>query len=82
MDLFYNHLIVVLLSRHRLQLLSNVFYGKELVSWLVQQGISKNRPEAVTYGQNLLICRVIEHIEQEHNFYDGQLVYKFTMDEF
>ncbi|XP_072042067.1 LOW QUALITY PROTEIN: lysosomal cholesterol signaling protein-like [Amphiura filiformis] len=68
--------------RHKLQLLNNVFYGKHLVDWLVQQGLAKDRPDAVKYGQNLVICRVIEHVEQEHDFYDRQLIYRFTVDEF
>ncbi len=59
-----------------------MFYGKDLVDWLVQQGLAKDRPDAVKYGQNLVICRLVEHIEQEHNLYDGQLLYRFTVDEF
>ncbi|KAG8432464.1 hypothetical protein GDO86_016925 [Hymenochirus boettgeri] len=53
-----------------------VFYGSELVSWLVELGLAPDRGEAVVYGERLRKGGVIQHITDEYEFKDENLYYR------
>ncbi|XP_066431916.1 lysosomal cholesterol signaling protein isoform X1 [Eleutherodactylus coqui] len=53
-----------------------IFWGSDLVSWLVEVGLASDRGEAVTYGQRLLHGGVIQHITEEFEFRDENLYYR------
>ncbi len=55
-----------------------VFHGRDLVDWLLKAGLSSDRRHAQTYGRNLLIGRIIEHVTHSQHFFDGTFLYKFT----
>jgi len=55
-----------------------VFHGRDLVDWLLKAGLSSDRRHAESYGRNLLIGRIIEHLTRSQHFFDGTFLYKFT----
>jgi hypothetical protein len=57
------------------------FIGAEAVSWLVEKGIAKDRPDAVNIGCDLVRSGIIHHVCDEHHFEDGTLFYRFLSDE-
>ncbi|XP_050702655.1 LOW QUALITY PROTEIN: integral membrane protein GPR155-like [Eriocheir sinensis] len=63
--------------RWRLQNLSGVFIGKELVDWLILVGLSSDRTDAVKYGRRLLQGGVIAHLHLQHHFHDQAIFYSF-----
>lgn len=57
-----------------------VFRGYEMVDWLVNAGLAGDRKHAVFYGRHLIKARTIEHVNQEQDFHDSPLFYRFTCD--
>ncbi|XP_040295567.1 integral membrane protein GPR155 isoform X1 [Bufo bufo] len=53
-----------------------IFWGSDLVSWLVEVGLASDRGEAVKYGERLLKGGVIQHITDEFEFRDENLYYR------
>jgi len=53
------------------------FYGSELVTWLIEFGLAQTRQEAEKVGRHLLRGRVIRHVDDFIDFYDGKFVYTF-----
>ncbi|KAK2839803.1 hypothetical protein Q5P01_013543 [Channa striata] len=53
------------------------FLGCELVAWLQQVGLAQDRGEAVLYGMRLQQGGVLQHINQEYDFQDSYLYYRF-----
>ncbi|XP_028991681.1 integral membrane protein GPR155 [Betta splendens] len=53
------------------------FLGCELVEWLQQVGLALDRGEAVLYGMRLQQGGVLQHINQEYDFQDSYLYYRF-----
>lgn len=53
-----------------------IFWGSDLVSWLVEVGLAFDRGEAVKYGERLLKGGVIQHITDEYEFRDENLYYR------
>ena len=66
---------ILLLYRYRFHKFENVFTGTELVDWLLQRGLVSSREDGVNYGDILLRGQVIEHVLQEHYFYDDDYFY-------
>ncbi|KAG1692025.1 Integral membrane protein GPR155 [Nymphon striatum] len=64
-------------TRWRLRLFKSVFWGKDLVSWLVKVGLAKDRVEAINYGRALLNGRIIKHFEEKFHFQDALYFYVF-----
>jgi len=54
-----------------------VCFGSELVTWLVERGLAQTRQEAVSQGRHLLRGRVIRHVDDHLDFYDGRFLYTF-----
>ncbi|NXE58344.1 GP155 protein, partial [Calcarius ornatus] len=56
---------------------TGIFFGCDLVSWLMQVGLASDRGEAVVYGDRLLRGGVLQHITNELEFRDEYLYYRF-----
>lgn len=56
---------------------TGIFFGCDLVNWLLQVGLASDRGEAVVYGDRLLKGGVIQHITKEFEFRDEYLYYRF-----
>ncbi|NXH47775.1 GP155 protein, partial [Dicaeum eximium] len=55
-----------------------IFFGCDLVNWLMQVGLASDRGEAVVYGDRLLQGGIIQHITNEFEFRDEYLYYRFV----
>uniref|UniRef100_A0A6J0UJA0 Lysosomal cholesterol signaling protein isoform X1 n=1 Tax=Pogona vitticeps TaxID=103695 RepID=A0A6J0UJA0_9SAUR len=56
---------------------TGVFFGSDLVTWLVEVGLASDRGEAVVYGEKLVKGGIVQHIANEFEFRDEQLYYHF-----
>ncbi|XP_025907900.1 integral membrane protein GPR155 [Nothoprocta perdicaria] len=56
---------------------TGIFFGCDLVSWLLRVGLAADRGEAVAYGERLLRGGVVQHITNELEFRDEYLYYRF-----
>ncbi|KFQ94662.1 Integral membrane protein GPR155, partial [Nipponia nippon] len=56
---------------------TGIFFGCDLVNWLMQVGLASDRGEAVMYGDRLMKGGVIQHITNEFEFRDEYLYYRF-----
>ncbi|NXD63045.1 GP155 protein, partial [Eolophus roseicapillus] len=56
---------------------TDIFFGCDLVNWLMQVGLASDRGEAVVYGDRLMKGGVIQHITNEFEFRDEYLYYRF-----
>jgi len=65
--------------KHVMRTFKNCFFGKELVSWLVNQGFVDSRDDGVAVGRELLAQNFIMHVTNEHNLKDENLLYKFAL---
>ncbi|XP_065696503.1 lysosomal cholesterol signaling protein isoform X2 [Patagioenas fasciata] len=59
------------------QISTGIFFGCDLVNWLMQVGLASDRGEAVMYGDRLMKGGVIQHITNEFEFRDEYLYYRF-----
>ncbi|EDQ91073.1 uncharacterized protein MONBRDRAFT_23984 [Monosiga brevicollis MX1] len=63
--------------------LRNVFYGQDLVRWLLAQrwdGLDTEE-SAVVYGQTLVDVGIIHHAHDRAGFENGKLLYRFRQDD-
>lgn len=70
------------IENHRYRLLTYdlCFVGTEAIEWMQNlYGISK--AEAINLGQQLIDAKIIHHVTDEHDFKDGELFYRFYVDE-
>uniref|UniRef100_A0A8D0G6F5 G protein-coupled receptor 155 n=1 Tax=Sphenodon punctatus TaxID=8508 RepID=A0A8D0G6F5_SPHPU len=56
---------------------TGIFFGCDLVNWLIQVGLASDRGEAVVYGDRLVKGGVVQHITNEFEFRDDYLYYRF-----
>ncbi|NXA32908.1 GP155 protein, partial [Eudromia elegans] len=56
---------------------TGIFFGCDLVSWLLRVGLASDRGEAVVYGDRLVKGGVVQHITNEFEFRDEYLYYRF-----
>ena len=66
---------------YRLVTYHQVFEGRTLVTWLVDNEFAKNRKEAVEIGNVLFEAGVFFHVTKDHTFKDEQLFYRFVWSE-
>lgn len=67
--------------RWHLRLHYSCFIGFELTSWLLQNFRDiENREEAVELGNDLMKNGLFQHVEQRHNFRDGNYFYQIGND--
>uniref|UniRef100_A0A8C6V3V8 G protein-coupled receptor 155 n=1 Tax=Naja naja TaxID=35670 RepID=A0A8C6V3V8_NAJNA len=57
---------------------TGVFFGCDLVNWLLEVGLALDRGEAVVYGERLVKGGIIQHITNDFEFRDERLYYHFT----
>ncbi|BES87563.1 Membrane transport protein [Nesidiocoris tenuis] len=71
-----------IVKRRRLKLWDFVacFTGEDLVSWLLSQGLVKDRDEGVVYGSHLLTGRVLRHINNTQYFTDDVALFVFNIN--
>lgn len=65
------------MSRWRIKIYKKVFYGSDLVNWLIEVGLAKDRLEATNYASRLVDGRVLRHINSVYHFHDKNLLYMF-----
>lgn len=58
--------------------MTGVFFGCDLVNWLLEVGLAMDRGEAVMYGERLVKGGIIQHITDDFEFRDERLYYHFT----
>ncbi|NWI20662.1 GP155 protein, partial [Crypturellus soui] len=56
---------------------TGIFFGCDLVSWLLRVGLASDRGEAVAYGDRLVRGGVVQHLTNEFEFRDEYLYYRF-----
>lgn len=56
---------------------TGVFFGCDLVNWLIEVGLALDRGGAVVYGDRLVKGGIIQHITNEFEFRDERLHYRF-----
>uniref|UniRef100_A0A8C3RPD9 DEP domain-containing mTOR-interacting protein n=1 Tax=Chelydra serpentina TaxID=8475 RepID=A0A8C3RPD9_CHESE len=56
------------------------FLGCEMIDWLIQEGETANRKEAVELGRALLEHGIIQHVSGKHHFFDSNLLYQFRIN--
>ncbi|KAJ6660740.1 hypothetical protein lerEdw1_017366 [Lerista edwardsae] len=56
---------------------TGVFFGCDLVDWLIEVGLALDRGGAVVYGDRLVKGGIIQHITNEFEFRDERLHYRF-----
>ncbi|XP_069717190.1 lysosomal cholesterol signaling protein isoform X1 [Phaenicophaeus curvirostris] len=56
---------------------TGIFFGCDLVNWLMQVGLASDRGEAVMYGDRLMKGGIVQHITNEFEFRDEYLYYRF-----
>ncbi|NES22470.1 MAG: mechanosensitive ion channel protein, partial [Symploca sp. SIO3E6] len=66
--------------KYRLKFYRNCFVGFEAVKWLMKTQ-KATQAEAIRLGQMLVEQKVIHHVEDQHDFKDGYLFYRFYLDE-
>ncbi|KAK0178661.1 hypothetical protein PV327_007533 [Microctonus hyperodae] len=68
---------IAMCRRRLLKVYEGVFSGCDLVNWLLEAQIARNRDEAVQYGRCLIESRVLHHINGTHHFQDKDILYTF-----
>lgn len=59
----------------------NCFIGSELTTWLLQNFRDiETRDEAIELGNDLMKSGLFQHVEQRHNFRDGNFFYQIASD--
>lgn len=69
--------IIPLTYRCGAKISTGIFFGCDLVNWLMQVGLASDRGEAVVYGDRLLKGGIVQHITNEFEFRDEYLYYRF-----
>lgn len=64
--------------RNLLRTYNGAFTGSDLVDWLLEAGVAKDRDEAIYYGRCLLDSRVLNHVDGTQHFHDRNLLYTFS----
>lgn len=64
--------------RVRLNVNRAVFKGSDLVDWLCEVGLARDRFDGVTYGRHLVKGRVIKHVDNYLDFHDDRFLYRFV----
>ena len=66
--------------RHKLKLYQRCFLGNEAVDWIVEQ-TKVSRPAAIKIGQIMLEKGIFNHVLNESQFKDENILYRFKEDE-
>ena len=66
---------------HNMRQHHGVMTGAALVSWLLERGLVLSRQDGQQFGRHLLRGRVIRHIDNHLDFYDGNYIYTFLPEQ-
>ncbi|XP_030068435.1 DEP domain-containing mTOR-interacting protein [Microcaecilia unicolor] len=55
-------------------------FGCELIDWLIQEGETESRKEAVELCRLLLEYGIIQHVLNKHHFFDTKILYQFCIN--
>ena len=66
--------------KYHLKTYKKCFIGKEAILPIINLGFATSESSAVEFGNKLLKAKIIAHVENQHNFKNDSLFYKFTMD--
>eukprot|EP01084_Bolivina_argentea_P076988 139565_1 len=64
--------------KYHLKTYSNCFIGSDAVKYIIKLEIAANEHEAIIFGRKLIKNNIIRHVENEHNFKNKDLYYRFT----
>jgi len=64
-------------QKYGLRAYKKTFMGKQLVDWMLENGIAANRTMCVKLGRSLLLQGCFNHVKNEHHFYDNGYFYRF-----
>ncbi len=56
------------------------FVGSEAIPIIIDLGIAETEKEAITFCKQLISMKIIEHVEQDHSFINGNYFYRFITD--
>ncbi|XP_025057526.1 DEP domain-containing mTOR-interacting protein-like isoform X3 [Alligator sinensis] len=56
------------------------FLGCEMIDWLIKEGETANRKEAIELGRALLEHGIIQHVSSRYHFFDSNLLYQFRIN--
>lgn len=56
---------------------TQVFFGRDLVSYLVAMSLAQDRAEATDLGKHLCTAGRLRHVHLDHHFRDERLFYRF-----
>ena len=56
--------------KYRLRTYKNVFVGKDLVTWLLQENKVRTRKQGVEKGRRMLEVGIFNHVSKDHDFED------------
>ncbi len=56
------------------------FVGSEAVPIIIDLGIAETEKEAITFCNQLISMKIIEHVEQDHSFINDNYFYRFIAD--
>nr|XP_014342409.1 PREDICTED: DEP domain-containing mTOR-interacting protein-like [Latimeria chalumnae] len=54
--------------------------GCEMIDWLIQEGETSTRKEAVDLCRALLEHGILQHVSNRHHFFDSNLLYQFRIN--
>uniref|UniRef100_A0A7S1G3T0 PH domain-containing protein n=1 Tax=Bicosoecida sp. CB-2014 TaxID=1486930 RepID=A0A7S1G3T0_9STRA len=64
--------------RWRVKTYEDVVVGREVVDFLVAEGLVPSRLAAIDMGQQLISNGFLHHVHRDHDFEDAELFYKFS----
>uniref|UniRef100_A0A7M4EDD6 ADP-ribosylation factor GTPase-activating protein 1 n=1 Tax=Crocodylus porosus TaxID=8502 RepID=A0A7M4EDD6_CROPO len=56
------------------------FLGCEMIDWLIKEGETASRKEAIELGRALLEHGIIQHVSSRYHFFDSDLLYQFRIN--
>ncbi|CAM9376369.1 unnamed protein product [Choristocarpus tenellus] len=63
---------------HRMRVYPECFTGSDAVRWMMEEGLARNVPEAISMGNEMMKAGIFEHICNEHIFENLCIYYQFT----
>jgi hypothetical protein len=61
---------LVMDRKYRLRTYKNVFVGKDLVTWLLQENKVRTRKQGVQKGRQMMAKSIFIHVSEGHDFED------------
>ena len=65
---------------YRLKKYKQCFIGHEAIPIIIDLGIADTENQAITFCNQLISLKIIEHVEQQHSFLNGNYYYRYIND--